>query len=125
MNITIIDNIIENIILVVFPLLVYLVLKVYNDNISKKNNDVLITISLITSLYLCLKLGTISTNPKVLLFCNIPIIISYLHKKPFLGIFLSLTNVIYYIHIYPCDTIIIIILIKYISYLILYICANK
>lgn len=125
MNIIIIDNIIENIILVVFPLLVYLILKVYNDNISKKNNDILITISLITSLYLCLKLGAISTNPKVLLFCNIPIVISYLHKKPFLGISLSLANVIYYIHIYTCDTIIIIILIKYISYLILYICAKK
>lgn len=32
MSITIVENIILNIILVVFPLLVYLVLVIYNDN---------------------------------------------------------------------------------------------
>lgn len=36
MSITIVENIILNIILVVFPLLVYLVLVIYNDNTSKK-----------------------------------------------------------------------------------------
>ena len=59
MSITIVENIILNIILVVFPLLVYLVLVIYNDNTSKKNNSNLMTITLITSLYLCIIFGSL------------------------------------------------------------------
>lgn len=125
MNITIIENIIVNIILVTFPLLVYLVLKIYNDNVSKDKDNLLITVSLITSLYLCLKLGAIDNNPKILLFCNIPIVIAYLHKKTTLGVILSITNILYYILMYTYDSIILIIIIKYISYLILYLSAKK
>ncbi len=125
MNITIIENIIVNIILVTFPLLVYLVLKIYNDIVNKDKDSLLITITLLTSLYLCLKLGNIDNNPKILLFCNIPIVIAYLHKKTTLGVILSITNIIYYILMYTYDSIIIIIIIKYITYLILYLCAKK
>lgn len=125
MNITIIESIINNIILVVFPLLVYLVVKVYNDNITKKNNSTLIALSLITSLYLCLRFGAIQQNPKVLLFCNIPIVIAYMHQKPILATFLSIANIIYYNYIYTYDILILTVLIKYISYLILYICAKR
>lgn len=125
MNITIIESIINNIILVVFPLLVYLVVKVYNDNITKKNNSTLIALSLITSLYLCLRFGAIQQNPKVLLFCNIPIVIAYMHQKPLLAAFLSVANIIYYNYTYTYDVLILTVLIKYISYLILYICAKR
>ena len=95
MSITIVENIILNIILVVFPLLVYLVLVIYNDNTSKKNNSNLMTITLITSLYLCIRFGSLEPNTKVLLFCNIPIVIAYMQKKPILAIMLSLANIIY------------------------------
>lgn len=125
MNITIIENIIENIILVVFPLLVYLVVTIYNDNITKKNSSMPINIALITSLYLCLRFGAIEANSKVLLFCNIPIVIAYMQKKPILAIILSLANILYYNYTYSQDILILTVLIKYISYLILYLCAQK
>ena len=123
MSITIVENIILNIILVVFPLLVYLVLVIYNDNTSKKNNSNLMTITLITSLYLCIRFGSLEPNTKVLLFCNIPIVIAYMQKKPILAIMLSLANVIYCYYMF--HSLMIIIIIKYISYLILYLCARK
>lgn len=66
MSITIVENIILNIILVVFPLLVYLVLVIYNDNTSKKNNSNLMTITLITSLYLCIRFGSLEPNTKAI-----------------------------------------------------------
>ena len=123
MSITIVENIILNIILVVFPLLVYLVLVIYNDNISKKNNSNLMTITLITSLYLCIRFGSLEPNTKILLFCNIPIVIAYMQKKPILAIMLSLANIIYCYYMF--HSLMIIIIIKYISYLILYLCARK
>lgn len=123
MSITIVENIILNIILVVFPLLVYLVLVIYNDNTSKKNNSNLMTITLITSLYLCIRFGSLEPNTKVLLFCNIPIVIAYMQKKPILAIMLSLANIIYCYYMF--HSLMIIIIIKYISYLILYLCARK
>ena len=123
MSITIVENIILNIILVVFPLLVYLVLVIYNDNTSKKNNSNLMTITLITSLYLCIRFGSLEPNTKILLFCNIPIVIAYMQKKPILAIMLSLANIIYCYYMF--HSLMIIIIIKYISYLILYLCARK
>ena len=52
MNLFIIKDIILNLILITFPILVYLVLVCYRENIDNNNKDTLLTIALITSLYL-------------------------------------------------------------------------
>lgn len=123
MEITIFKDIVLNIILIIFPILVYFLLVVYKDDITKKYNDILLNISLLTSLYLCLRFGTITSNNKILLFCNVPIIISFIKGKPLLAIFLSLINIIYS---YQIDNVLLIItLIKYLSYLILYLVSKK
>lgn len=123
MNLSIIDNIILNLILIVFPLLIYLVLVCYQDNTNIKRKNLLLNIALFTSLYLCLKFGITENNNKILLFCNIPIVIAYMKKQTYSGIILSIVNILYCYCIY--DTLYIITIIKYISYLMLYICANK
>ena len=75
MNIEIFEDIILNTVLIVFPILVYLVLVCYKNDINKNYNNLLLSIALISSLYLCLRFGIIDGNSKVLLFCNIPIVI--------------------------------------------------
>lgn len=123
MNFSIIEDIILNLILIIFPLLVYLVLVCYRDAETKKLKNILLNISLFTSLYLCLKFGITDNNNKILLFCNIPIVIAYMKKQTSTGIILSIINIAYCYLVY--DTLYIITIIKYISYLILYVCARK
>lgn len=123
MNIEIFEDIILNTVLIVFPILVYLVLVCYKDNISKSYNNLVLSIALITSLYLCLRFGIIGENSKILLFCNIPIVIALMKKKPLLAAFLSLINILYCFFIYK--NIYLIVAIKYLAYFILYICAQK
>ena len=122
MELHIMKDIILNIILITFPILIYLVLVSYNEEIKIKK-DTLLTITLITSLYLCLKYVQDEVNTKILLFCNIPIVIAYMKNKPVLGVFLSVANILYSHFILEID--ILITIIKYISYLVLYLCANK
>lgn len=123
MNLFIIKDIVLNLILITFPILVYLVFVCYRENINNNNKDTLLTIALITSLYLCLKYIPSEVNTKVLLFCNIPIVIAYMKKKHYLGIFLSIANVLYSYYVLNIEVTIMII--KYISYLVLYLCARK
>lgn len=122
MELHIMKDIILNMILITFPILIYFVLVSYNEEIKIKK-DTLLTITLITSLYLCLKYVQDEVNTKILLFCNIPIVIAYMKNKPVLGVFLSVTNILYSHFILEID--ILITIIKYISYLVLYLCAKK
>ena len=123
MNFSIFENIILNLILIIFPLLIYLVIVCYQDNTSKKGKNILLNLALFTSLYLCLKFGIIESDNKILLFCNIPIVIAYMKKQTITGILLSIISIIYYYFLH--DSLFLITIIKYSSYLILYICAKK
>lgn len=122
MELHIMKDIILNMILITFPILIYLVLVSYSEEIKIKK-DTLLTITLITSLYLCLKYVQDEVNTKILLFCNIPIVIAYMKNKPILGVLLSVVNILYSHFILEID--ILITIIKYISYLVLYLCAKK
>lgn len=123
MNIEIFEDIILNTVLIVFPILVYLVLVCYKNDINKNYNNLLLSIALISSLYLCLRFGIIDGNSKVLLFCNIPIVIALMKKKSLLGVLLALINILYCFFIYK--NIYLIVTIKYLTYFILYLCARK
>ena len=117
------EDIIVNTILVIFPLLVYLVINCYYINISKNKQNQLLSLSLITSLYLCFRFGIDTSSSIILLFCNIPIVIAYMKKNTNLGLVLSGINIIYTYFMFK--SIFIISLIKYICYYILYLFAKK
>lgn len=123
MNFSIFEDIILNLILILFPLLIYLVLVCYKDETNKKIKNILLNIALFTSLYLCLKFGVTDKNNKILLFCNIPIVIAYIKKQTYTGLLLSIINIVYCYFSY--DGLFLITMIKYISYFIVYICAQK
>lgn len=123
MNNSIMKDIILNVILIIFPLLVYLVLVCYKENIKRSDNNFLLNISLFTSLYLCLRFGTTINNTQILLFCNIPIVIAYIKNKKWSAIILSLLNIIYCY--FAFKTLCISTMLKYITYFILYIIRKK
>lgn len=113
-----VEELIFDIMLVMFPILIYFVYKCYNKVFIKKYNFLLLSFALFTSVYLCLKYGGNSSNNIILLFCNIPIIIAYIKKEGFLGILLSLVVILYCYCNYNYD--IYILLIKYLIYAIIY-----
>lgn len=119
-----IDNIIINIILVLFPILIYFVYSCYAEVNNQKNKDIAFEILIFSSLYLCLKYGNNITKDGLLLFSNIPILVSYLKKKDKLALVLSLFTIFYCYFVFNIN--IIYIIIKHVSYFIIfYICKNK
>lgn len=123
MKFAVLDDIILNLILILFPLLIYLVLVCYRNEETNQKKNLLLNIALFTSLYLCLRFGIIDNNKKILLFCNIPIVIAYMKKKTYSGVLLSIANILYCYLVY--DSFYIITIIKYVTYLVLYICAQR
>ena len=86
------DSIILNLILILFPILLYLIWMAYDYNISKKNNVLLLDMALISSLYL-----TLHYSNNLLLMFNIPLIIAYVKNRN-LAIFLSTMIIIRHYH---------------------------
>lgn len=119
----IIKDIILNIILIMFPILLYFVFTCCQEKENKELDNLLLNISLASSLYLCLKFGTITNNSKILLFCNIPIIIAYMKKKPVTGVILSAANILYCNFMY--DILYISTIVKYASYFFVYFATHQ
>ncbi len=107
-------------ILTIFPILIYLLFSVVNslgDGITKR---MIFIVTMCTSLYLNLALGT---SKEILLFCNIPIIISYFKKEELVAMLLSFMLLLYGYILY--DVSLYILLIKCICYLLLYVLLFK
>ena len=119
-----INNIFVTVVLITFPILVYFFYSVYANVKNYKNNDIYLSLALLTSLYLCFKYGNLSSNNIILLFCNIPIVIAYVKKKGYIGIILSLITIYYSKNILTTETIPILI-IKLLIYAILYFTMYK
>lgn len=117
------EDVIHNAVLALFPLFVYLIYTSYKNITNAKSNDLIFSMCLFTSLYLCLRLGNIEENDKILLFCNIPIVAAYLKRKGVLGIILSLFVVCYCLFILNQN--VLILLLKYISYYLVYFLCEK
>ena len=90
-----VEDIILNIILMMFPILVFFIYNCYREICMEKYNHLILDISLVTSMYLCFRYGNIDKNSLGLLFCNLPIVVAYLKKQPNVGVLLSLIVVLY------------------------------
>ena len=87
------ESLIFNVIIIIFPVLMYLVFGCYNTLVNRKIENIVFILTICTSLYLVLLYST--TNGEFLLFCNIPILICYFKKEWKLGFILSIVSVIY------------------------------
>ena len=119
----ILNDAVLNIVLMMFPLLVYFIYNCYRELKCEKYNSILLNLSLFTAIYLCLKYGKLELNNQLLLFLNIPILVAYIRKQQKVGITLSIIVLLYSYYInYQTISIM---TIKFISYLIIYIIGKR
>ena len=110
------EKILFNMIIIIFPILMYLVFSCYNSLTNKKIKKLIFILTICTSLYLGLKYMELK---RLLLFCNIPVLICYFKKEGLLGIILSFIVIMYSYFIY--DVNIYITVLKYLCYFVIYI----
>ena len=102
--------------------MLYLIYAAYTDTFNKKENNLLLEFALLTSLYLTIRYGSIDNNIPILII-NVPLIISYIKKRP-IGIFLiSIYLIYYYVHCFEYS--LVVLLVEYILYLAIYIIKEK
>ena len=118
------DDIILNIMLIVFPILIYLVFSCYNLLSDKRITKLIFIITMCTSLYLSLCFNSYDVdNNLMLIFCNIPTLICYFKKETKLGVIFSLIVVM--ISYFRYDINIYIVSLKYLGYFVTYIILFK
>ena len=114
------EEIFFNMILILFPVLMYLVFSCFNALTNKKVERTVFIITMLTSLYLSLAYNC--GNTSLLLFCNIPVLICYFKKESLLGILFSIIVVVVSYYVYNVNIYIMVIkyLIYFITYMVLY-----
>ena len=117
------DEVLFNVILVVFPIFVYFFIYCYLTINEKKVSDLILLFTLLSSLYLVFKYNNFIVDNRILLLCNIPIVIAYIKRKEVLGVILSLIIVIYLL--YSKNVGVILIIHKYILYWVNYLVFIK
>lgn len=113
-----VDGIILNSILLLFPFLIYMVVNVYCRIKDKVLNDLFFEISLFTTIYLLFRHGVELTFLYPMIIFNIPLLIAYLRGKNKTIILLSVV-LIYYYHSIGISYLILVIeyVLYYISYM--------
>lgn len=106
------------IILILFPILMYLVFSCYNVLNNGKMNRIIFIITMCTSLYLSLDYISINSISKIYLFCNIPILICYFKREWLLGVIFSIIVIVYNYYVYDISNLLSIL--KFIIYLVGY-----
>ena len=104
-------------VMIVFPILMYLVFSCYNSLTNKKIEKIVFIVTVLGSLYMSFLFNL--ENNKLLLFCNIPVLICYFKKEGLFGIVLSILVIL--ISYIKYDVNIFITILKYFSYFITYI----
>lgn len=119
----IMSNIVLNLILMAFPILLYFIYNCYRELRCEKYNHLLLDVSLVSSMYLCFKFGQVGDNVQVLLFCNLPIIVAYLKGHSSVAVLLSLAVV--WCSYFEYHLVIGFMVVKFISYFIIYLIGKK
>lgn len=116
-----VNDIFISIILIVFPILIYLVFSCFNALANHKIEKIIFILTMITSVYLSLNYDL--NRGELLLFCNIPVLICYFKKEGFLAVILSIIIILFSYAKYDIN--IYVVLVKYLCYLGIYIIFYK
>ena len=97
-----VDGIIINLLYVLFPILVYLIFISYKNNVEnqEKEQETVLSLVLITSLYLILRFDKIYDLKFCIVLCNLPLLISYLKNLKYTNVILSVGIIFYYYKFY-------------------------
>ena len=118
-----IEDVVLNLILMMFPILVFFIYNCYRELKCEKYNHLLLDVALVTSMYLCFRYGNVKDNTLALLFCNLPIVVAYLKNQPNVSVLLSSIVVMYGYFVFEMD--ITFLVLKFICYYLLYIVGKK
>lgn len=113
-----IDNLFLDIVHILFPFLIYLFYIAYRNFEDTRENDLLILITIFSSLYISFRFNKPLFNDIPMILINIPLIISF-YKKSIISIFISSFSNIYYYYLFFNDYLILFI-IEYLIYFIMY-----
>lgn len=114
-----------NIILIFFPLLLYLIYVAYSSNIDKQENNIFLELALFSSLYLICRFGrNIGTEMPNVLIMNVPLVIAYI-KKRHVGILFISVFLIFYFHYYYSFNLILLVLEYFITFVLFFMKEKK
>lgn len=122
-NMTTFDELLLDVILITFPILIYLILEAYRKNIGKDEKNMFLDFALFSSLYLVLKFGCNPLSKCCFIVFNAILILAYLKNRKFVAISISIYGIIHYFHYYDFN--ILILIFEYLIYYLIYLLNNK
>ena len=117
------DTMILDVVLITFPLMVYLLYLAYTKTFSKKENDLLFVVTVFSILYLILKYTDHLYSGIPFLIINVPLILSYVKKSNLSVAITSLIMISYYYNYY--QNYLLIIILEYVIYYLFYLKLSK
>ena len=117
------SDVFVSIVLIIFPILMYLVFSCFNALANNRIEKTVFILTMVTAVYMSLNCNL--HQKELLIFCNIPILICYVKKEGLLAAILSVIVALFSYIKYDIN--IYVVLIKYLSYLLVYIafCRKK
>ena len=116
------QQILLNIILLVFPLIFNLFYWTYSNNIDKEQSKTFLDFALLSSIYLLITFNDLENNLTIVLLFNIPLIFAYIKKRSYIGIIIFIILVYIY---YGLGMNIFLLIFEYIVYFIIYLLTYK
>ena len=116
------QQILLNIILLVFPLTFNLFYYTYGNNVDKEQSKTFLDFALLSSLYLLITYNMVEDNLSIMLLFNIPLIFAYIKKRSYIGIIISIILIYLY---YNLGMNILIFILEYLVYFIIYLLTYK
>ena len=116
------QQILLNIILLVFPLIFNLFYWTYSNNINKEQSKTFLDFALLSSIYLLITFNDLENNLTIVLLFNIPLIFAYIKKRSYIGIIISIILVYIY---YGLGMNIFLLIFEYIVYFVIYLLTYK
>ena len=117
------DTMILDVVLITFPLMVYLLYLAYTKTFNKKENDLLFVVTVFSILYLILKYTDPLYSGIPFLIINVPLILSYVKKSNLSVAITSLIMISYYYNYY--QNYLLIIILEYVIYYLFYLKLSK
>ena len=77
-------QILISVVILIFPIIVYLFYCTYNNNLNKEQSKLFLDISILSSLYLL-----VIYDSKFIIFYNIPLIFAFMKKRTFVSIIIT------------------------------------
>ena len=116
------QQILLNIILLVFPLTFNLFYYTYGNNVDKEQSKNFLYFALLSSLYVLITYNMVEDNLSIMLLFNIPLIFAYIKKRSYIGIIISIILIYLY---YNLGMNILIFIFEYLVYFIIYLLTYK